>query len=45
MKEIDARLWVFMENLSEKINRIHDRVVLIERALGSMSKVMEDDDA
>ena len=47
MTDIDARfnsIWTFMDNLNEKINRIHDRVVLIERALGAMSKVMEDGD-
>ena len=47
MTDIDARfnsIWTFMEELDEKIKRIHDRIVLIERALGSMSKVMEDGD-
>ena len=47
MKEIDARfhkLWQFTEHLDKKIDRNHDRIVMIERALGSMSKVMEDGD-
>ena len=47
MKEIDDKfnsLWEFMENISERIHSIHNRIVLIERALGSMSKVMEDGD-
>ena len=48
MNDIDARfnsIWTFMEELDKKIDRNHDRIVMIERALGSMSKVMEDDDA